>query len=310
MEYNKILLPSKTKKIKDDGREGVFEIEGLFPGYGHTLGNVLRRVFLSSIPGTAVTKITFDSQLHEFTTADGVRDDMFTIVMNLKKIHASMPKDVVESIGVLKKDSVGVITAGDIVFSNGVEVSDKSLYITEITKKNTSFNFEILLERGYGFLEQKDISAKDKMNYKIVYPDAYFSPVHIVKYKVSDMRIGHRSDFNRLEIEIETDGTTTPTQCFVAGIETLRTQLEAINNFQEHLAEKKAPGEKAPSSVLISDLEITNSIRKALIEADIKTLEDLQHMKEDDIKNIPKIGDKAVEAIKKAVADYGSTILQ
>ena len=304
MEYNKILLPSKTKKIEDNGIKGEFLIEGLFPGYGHTLGNVLRRTLLSSIPGSAVTKIVFDSHLHEFTTQEGVKDDMFTVVFNVKKLRAKLPKEGTIAKGVLKKDTLGIIKAGDIVFSDGTEVMNKDEYITEITTKNTTFGFEVHVERGYGFLEQKDINTKDKGSYKEVYPDAYFSPVHLVKYKVRDMRVGNRSDFNALEIQIETDGTVTPTESFSIGIDTLQTQLEAIHSFQENIVEKKT-GSKKTKGVRIGDLELGDHICKLLIESNIETLEDLEQMTEAEIQDIPGIGEKALEEIKKAVADYG-----
>ena len=311
MEHNNITLPSKTRKISENEWHGVYEISNLYPGYGYTLGNVLRRVLLSSIKGAAVTKITFDSIPHEFTTIKGVREDILSVVLNIKKLRIRVDDGVSSVIGKCAKSGVGVITAGDIKFSAQAEVVDKDMHIAELTDTKASFGFEVQVDMGYGFLSQDDLKMSQKGMYKTVNTDAHFSPVRLVNYTVSDMRVGHRSDFNSLRVSIQTDGTITPSLAFRDAVRILVEQMNAIIDFQLDSPERLSgtlEAELKKKKVSIDSLNLSSSTKKGLIEHGVQSIIDLKEMGESKILEIPGVGDKAVQSIKSALAEHGVTL--
>src|SRR5680860_901808 len=202
-----IILPSKLSIVSEVDTKGVYEIDGLYPGYGHTLGNSLRRIILSSLVGAAITSLKIDGVDHEFSVIDGVKEDVVTILLNLKQIRFRLltdePQIVKLSVGGPKK-----VTAGDIEVSGQVEILNKDLYIAEITNKN-SLSIEMTVEKGLGFVP-KDIHQKEKNEVGVITLDAIFTPIRRVAYEVENMRVGDKTNHNRLRMTIETDGTITP----------------------------------------------------------------------------------------------------
>src|SRR3990170_2208195 len=157
MEYS-ITLPSKPRVVSEEGFTGVYEIDGLYPGYGHTLGNSLRRIILSSLPGAAITAVKIDGVSHEFSTIPGVKEDVITILLNLKKIRLKLLTDEPQKVTLSVKGHK-IVTAGMIKTSGQVEVLNPDMYICEVTDKNTNLEIEINIERGLGFVA-KDIHQK------------------------------------------------------------------------------------------------------------------------------------------------------
>ena len=231
MSAHTIVVPSKPKIIHEDGFSGIYEIDGLYPGYGHTLGNSLRRIILSSLPGAAVTKVKIKDIEHEFSAIDGVKEDVITILLNLKKLRIKLITDEPQVL-VLKIKGVKIVTAKDIEVPGQVEILNPDLVIANLTDKSADLNMEITVEKGLGYVA-KEALHKDRVDIGNISMDATFTPIRKVNYEVENMRVGDRTDFNRLRISIETDGTLTPKEALEQSIILMITQLKAIVGFKE-----------------------------------------------------------------------------
>jgi DNA-directed RNA polymerase subunit alpha len=206
--HTNILLPSKPRIVSEDGNKGTYEIDNLYPGYGHTLGNSLRRIILSSLSGCAVTSVSIEGVSHEFSTLEGVKEDVITILLNLKRIRFQMVGDEPQKISLSVKGPKQV-TAKDFTMTGQVDILNKEQVIAEITKKDTAFNVTVTIERGLGYVAKED-HKKEKVEIGAIAVDANFTPIRRASYEVENMRVGDRTDHNRLKLVIETDGTITP----------------------------------------------------------------------------------------------------
>jgi DNA-directed RNA polymerase subunit alpha len=319
-EYN-VSLPSKPKIVSEEEFKGTYEIDGLYPGYGHTLGNSLRRIILSSLPGAAITSVKIDGVPHEFSTIDGVREDVVNILLNLKKVRIQMLTDEPQTISIEVKGQKKV-TAEDIKAPSQVSILNPDQYITEITDKKGSLSIEMTVERGMGYVS-KDVLQKDKVDIGIIALDAIFTPIRRVNYEVENMRVGDRTDFNRLRIVIETDGTITAHGALEKSIEIMINQLKAIVGFKEEEIEPEikedadveaqeeempAKEEEVDTDLLKTRIETLNlSARNinALTAANIRTVGGLARKKEEDIMEIEGLGKKGVQEIKRMLGNYG-----
>jgi DNA-directed RNA polymerase subunit alpha len=243
MSNHTILLPSKPKIIREEGNSGVYEIDGLYPGYGHTLGNSLRRIILSSIPGAAVTKVKIKGADHEFSAIPGIREDVITILLNLKKLRVKMITEEPQVL-TLKAKGVKKVLAKDIDVPGQVEILNGDLHIAELTDKAADLEIEATVESGLGYVA-KEILQKDRVDIGSISLDATFSPIRRANYEVENMRVGDRTDFNRLRISIETDGTLTPTKALEDSITLMIHQLKAIVGFKEEEPVAETKKEKA-----------------------------------------------------------------
>ena len=301
-----ILLPSKPKIVSEDGFSGVYEIDGLYPGYGHTLGNSLRRIILSSLPGVAITSVKIDGVQHEFSTMAGVKEDVITILLNLKRIRFSMIGDEPQVVTIDVKGE-RVVTAKDIEVGGQVEITTPDQYICELTQKGTVFSVEITLEKGLGYVSKESL-RKEKTPIGTIALDAAFTPIRRVSYEVENMRVGDRTDHNRLRLIIETDGTISPRKSLESSIEAMIIQLQAIVGFRESLTSsagtntEEAKEELDLTKVKIEDLDISKRSQNALIEAGIKSVAGLVRKNEQDLLEIDGIAEKGVEEIKLALA--------
>ena len=230
LDHN-VALPSKPKPVREEGFMGVYEVEGLYPGYGHTLGNSLRRIILSSLPGAAITQIKIDGVQHEFSTLDGVKEDVISLILNLKKTRFKVLSDEPQTVRLSVK-GVKQVTAKDIEVGGQVEVLNPEQYICEVTDKGAELNIEMKIEIGLGYLPKEAIQ-KEKVEIGMIALDAAFTPIRRVNYEVETMRVGDRTDYNRLKITIETDGTLTPRTALENAIEVMIHQLKAIIGFKE-----------------------------------------------------------------------------
>jgi len=208
MKYAYLSDSVKIKKISDDGRNGSFDIEGLFPGYGFTLGNSLRRVLLSSIPGAAVTQFKIKGILHEFSTIPGVLEDVVEIGMNLKNLRFRFTADEPQVL-ILKIKGEKEVTGKDIETNAQVEIMNPEAKLFTVTDKKAGVEMEITVEKGLGYVPVEKRKA-GKLEIGVIALDAIFTPVINVAINVEDMRVGDRTDYNRLTITIETDGSISP----------------------------------------------------------------------------------------------------
>lgn len=308
-----IAIPSKPKIVSEENFKGIYEIDGLYPGYGHTLGNSLRRIILSSLPGTAITEVKIAGVGHEFSTIEGVQEDVISIILNLKKIRISMKGNEAMKLDLHIKGPKKV-TAADIEAPSQVEIINKDQYLFEVTTK-TDVHLEIKVENGIGFVP-KEVLHKEKVEVGTIALDAIFTPIRRVNYETENMRVGDRTDYNRLRLTIETDGTITPREALETSIHTMITQLKAIVGFKEEVEIPVSTPEQAPEAVeevdvedflktRIEDLELSARTINALSNANIRTVGGLARKKEADILEIEGFGNKGLEEIKDLLAKHG-----
>jgi DNA-directed RNA polymerase subunit alpha len=295
----------------------VYEIEGLYAGYGYTLGNSLRRIILSSIPGAAVTSIKIEGADHEFTTLDGVMEDTVAIMLHVKRLRFRMMTD--EPITVtLKAKGEKTITGGDLELPGQVEILNPEQPICTLTAKNASLNMEFRLEKGLGYVP-KEVLQREKVEIGTIALDAIFSPIRRVNYEVENMRVGDRTDYNRLKVTIETDGSLSPRKALEEAIEIMITQLKAVVGFKEEdqmLVSQDVPSsaegkDDVDTDVLktrIDSLDLSARTQNALSDANIRTVGGLVRKGEEDLLALDGLGDKGIQEIKRALSNFGLTL--
>jgi len=318
-----IILPSKPKIVSEDAIRGIYEVEGLHPGYGYTLGNSLRRIILSSLIGVAITSLKVEGAAHEFSTLPGVKEDLIMIILNLKKVRFNISGDEPQKIS-LNIKGVHEVKAGEIKAGSQVTILNKEQPIATLTDKNASLNIELTIERGLGYVP-KETLQKDSPEIGLIFVDAAFTPISRVSYEVENMRVGDRTDYNRLRLSIETDGTLTPHEALTKSIEIMIAQLKAIVGFKEEEREEEAPearnekkiiaqdeGEKAEQGetlkTRIEDLNLSSRTVKALTNEGIRTVGGLARKHGEDLEEINGLGEKGINEIKKALSNFGITL--
>ena len=323
---NNVALPSKPRVVSEKENSASFEIDGLFPGYGHTLGNSLRRIILSSLTGAAITSVKIDDVAHEFSTIDGVKEDVITILLNLKRVRFSMVGNEPQ---VLKLSVKGIasVTAKDIQTTGQVEILNPEQNIAELTSKNSSLIMEITVEKGLGYVP-RELRNEDKAEIGTIPLDATFTPIRRVNYEVENMRVGDRTDYNRLRIFIETDGAMTPRQALERSIEIMIHQLKAIVGFKESVEEEveepvtnvtektdtasaSKHKEQVDTEVLktrIESLKLSARTISALDQSNIRTVGGLARKREEDVLAIEGLGIKGLQEIKRALSEFGITL--
>lgn len=314
-----IHLPSKPRVISEEGETGVFEIEGLYPGYGHTLGNSLRRIILSSLPGVAITAVKISGVTHEFSVIEGVKEDVITILLNLKKIRMRMTVDEPQTIS-LKIKGEKVVTAADLEVPGQVEILTPDQVIATLTSKNASIEMEIKAEKGLGFMP-KEMIDKNRVDIGSIALDGIFTPIRRASYEVENMRVGDRTDFNKLRMFIETDGTVSPTIALSSAIEIMINQLKAVVGFKEDepevapMAMKEMSANVTKSEVdpevlktRIESLDLSARTQNALTSANIRTVGGLARKKEKDLLEVEGLGAKGIQEIRKALGEFGITL--
>ena len=310
-----VVLPSKPKVISEDGFKGVYEIDGLYAGYGHTLGNSLRRIILASLPGHSITSVKIEGVPHEFSTISGVKEDVINILLNLKKVRFNTtteePQVVTLSIKGPKK-----VTASDIKTNGLIEVLNGDQYIAEITDKGAVFDIEMTIEKGMGYVP-KELLQKGKVGVGIISMDVIFSPIRRVNYEVENMRVGERTDYNRLRIIIETDGSILPKEALETSIDIMIKQLKAIVGFKEDeevvLPEESSEEEEKEKPKIdadalktrIENLDLSARTSNALLGANIRTVGGLARKKEEDLLDIEGFGTKGIQEVKRALSNFG-----
>ena len=316
-----IALPSKPRVVSETERSGIYEIDGLYPGYGYTLGNSLRRIILSSLPGAAVTHVKIPGVAHEFSTIEGVKEDVVTILLNVRKIRFKLLTDEPQTITVSVKGPKA-ITAADLKLPGQVEILNPEQHIADITGK-VNFEMELRAERGLGYIP-KEAHQKERVEIGTIALDAIFSPIRRMNYEVENMRVGDRTDFNRLRLVIETDGTIQPHEALETSIETMIHQLKAVVGFKEDETpevmmgadtgrasgrdERVAAVDAEVLKTRITELSMPQRVEMALDNASIRTVGGLVRKREDDLLAIEGLGQKGLQDIKRALSNMGLTL--
>lgn len=319
-----ISLPQKPKIVKKEGNKAVFEIQGLYPGYGITLGNALRRVLLSSLGGAAITQIKIKDVPHEFSTLPGVYEDMILILLNLKKIRFKMFGDEPQMI-TLKASGEKEVKASDFKLPSQVEIVNKETPIATLTSKKAELEIEAQVERGIGY-ETIDQRKDEKKEIGVIALDSIFTPIEKVAFRVEDMRVGERTDFDKLVLEIWTDGTLEPEEAFYQAVDILEKHISLMSEEKETESKKKGTAKekggkakpvrtaahsvaggakKEPavdnSKTKIEDLKISERSIKVLVENGIKTAAGLTKKTEGDVLALKGMGDAGLKEVKKAL---------
>lgn len=318
-----IILPSKLTVVSEEGTKGVYEIDGLHPGYGNTLGNSLRRIILSSLPGAAITSLKIEGVDHEFSVVDGIKEDVITILLHLKQVRFRLNSDEPQTVK-LQVKGPKVILASDIEAGGQVEILNKDLYIAEVTGK-VNFSVEMTVEKGLGFMP-KELHQKTKNEVGVISLDTIFTPIRRASYDVEDMRVGDKTNHNRLRMTIETDGTITPREALEKAITIMVEQLQTIVGFtvakrvnvkeveKEELEDKKEETKNENNEFTdtlktrIDTLDLSTRTLNALTGANIRTIGGIARKKKEDLLEIEGIGDKGIQEIKKVLGEYGITL--
>jgi len=310
-----------------DNNRAVFIIEGLYPGYGITVGNALRRVLLSSLEGAAVAQARIKGAQHEFATLPGVLEDVITICLNLKKLRFKLFSDEPQQ-ATLKLQGEKEVFGKDLKLPSQLELVNKDLHIATLTNKKAVFEMDILVQKGIGY-EPRETRDKEKLEIGQISLDAIYTPIQRVSYKVDNIRVGDRTDFERLSLEIETDGTMSPEEALMKATEILINHFTLIFDEKSNLIKEK-PSAKKPSDKdgskkgkevkkakkdkkakeakeVKSFEELKFSVRtiNALDNAHIKNISGLARKKEIDILKIEGLGPKGLQEIKKAFKKLG-----
>ena len=307
-QMEEILVPSTIKLEKEEGNKAIFIIEPCFPGYGHTLGNALRRVLLSSLPGAAVTSVKLKGAGHEFETIEHVKEDVVEIILNLKNLRLKMHTD--EPV-VIKIDvhGEGVVTAKDIKSDSQVEIANKDLHIATTTHKDAHFEAEIVVQTGMGYVpvEQKD---GKNLDIGVILVDSIYTPIQIVSYEVANMRVGQRTDFDQLRISIDTDGTISPREALTRAGEILVKQFAVFTDAEnakkeEDLVEAPEPEpakeEDETLSKIVQELNLSTRTSNALDKAKIRIVGDLVSRSESELLALEGFGETALKEIKSSL---------
>lgn len=307
-----ITLPSKYKIVKSGDTSAVFEIENLYPGYGITIGNALRRVLLSSLKGSAVTIIKIKGASHEFSTLPHIIEDVVEIMLNLKQIRFKLDGDQPQQ-AVLRVKGEKEVTAKDITGPSQLTVISKDSHIATLTDKKAELEIEMTIEKGLGYVpvEQR---KKEKLEIGTIAVDAIFTPIRKVNYEVENMRVGDRTDFNRINLFVETDGSITPEDAFINAVDILIKQFSALTGEvvsiegmieEKSVAEKEAESEEEITKLKIEDMNLSTRTINALVNNSIKTVGGLIKKSESDLKDMEGLGDAGIKEIKKVLLKSG-----
>lgn len=224
-----IPLPLSPKVVEKKGNFAVIEIEALYPGYGITIGNALRRVLLSSLEGAAVTQVIIKGVPHEFSTIAGVAEDAIALMINVRQLRFKLIGDEPQTC-VLKAKGEKEITGKDLEIPSQLELANPEVHIADLTSKSAKLEMEIKVEKGTGYLSKEVRGGKNKLEIGAIAVDAMFTPVKRVGFKSQNMRVGDRTDFDKVIFEIETDGTITPETAFARAAEILVQHFELMKN--------------------------------------------------------------------------------
>lgn len=311
---SKLIHTPALAGIKDHGpTSATFTIEPLHTGYGMTLGNSLRRVLLSSISGAAVTGFRIEGISHEFTTVKGVKEDVVTIMLNLKGIRFRVFSDEPQTLRIDKKGK-GPVKAKDIELNADVEVVNPDHVICTIDDDKASISLEIMVETGRGYRALDETGSGKKIS-DMVMLDALFTPVLRVRYKVENTRVGQITDLDKLLLTVETDGSITPRDAFEEASAILVNQYTALagqTRVEAALpltaAEPGAVGmddgeEPAELMTSIEDLNLSARTTNALINNDIHTIKDLLSLSEAELRDLKGFGNKALDEVKEKMSE-------
>lgn len=296
-------------EMNDESTYGKFVVEPLERGYGTTLGNSLRRILLSSLPGTAVKWIKIENVLHEFSTIPGVKEDVIEIILNLKGLTAKIVSDEDTKILRIEATEAGPITAGDIIADADVEILDTDMHIATLDD-NATLNMEIALAKGRGYVPA-DQNKEAGLPIGIIPVDSIFTPVKKVNYSVEKTRVGQVADYDRLVLDVWTDGSIKPDEAASLGAKIMSEHLNLFINMTdavdgvEIMVEKEEGKKEKVLEMTIEELDLSVRSYNCLKRAGINTVEELNEKSEEDMMKVRNLGKKSLEEVKQKLYDLG-----
>lgn len=291
------------KTEQENTEVGKFVIEPLEQGFGQTLGNSLRRVLLTSLPGAAITQIKVSGAKHKFSTLEGMSEDIVDLILNLKQVRLKYEGEKPVKLE-LDKNGPGQVKAGDIKTTANVEIVNKDQVLASLADKKSRLKIEMVVERGFGYLPA-ETRKSDKLG--VIFLDAAFGPVKRVNYQVEATRVGQRTDFDKLIMEIITDGTIKPKEALKASAKIL------IAFFNQIVQPKKVDvkKEKEPQvddevmKLTLEELDLPTRIVNALRKTGYGTVSDLMVINLDDLAKVKNLGEKSIKIVQAALAKKG-----
>jgi DNA-directed RNA polymerase subunit alpha len=294
-------------EMSSDGTYGKIIVEPLERGYGITIGNSLRRILLSSLPGVAVKWIKIDGVLHEFSTIPGVSEDVVDIILNLKGLSAKIHSDESVKEVRIEKKGPGIITAGDIIADADVEILNPGMYIATIDE-DSEMNMVLGIATGRGYVAAEG-NKDEEMPIGVIPMDSIYTPVRKVNYKVEDTRVGHVTDFDKLTLEVWTDGSIGPDEAVSLGSKIMSEHLnlficltESISDV-EIMVEKEEDKKEKVLEMTIEELDLSVRSYNCLKRAGINTVEDLIQKTEDDMMKVRNLGKKSLEEVSEKLIE-------
>jgi DNA-directed RNA polymerase subunit alpha len=304
--WKELIKPSKVGMSVGDKKVSTFTVEPLERGFGHTLGNALRRVLLSSLQGAAITSIKVEGAVHEFATLPAVMEDLTEIILNLKALairsHASEPKTVI-----LHKKGAGAVTAADIQLGHDIEVVDANHHICTLSDKG-ELRMELTVSNGKGYSPAADRKNQERPAGTLLI-DAIYSPIRRVSFKVSDARVGQITDYDKLVMDVETNGVVTPEDALAFAARILQDQLGVFINFEDIADDSKHRDELIDINphllMKVDELELSVRSANCLKNENIVYIGDLVQKSEGEMLKTPNFGRKSLNEIKDLLGQMG-----
>ena len=298
-----------TVDLSEDGKSGKFVVEPLERGYGTTLGNSLRRVLLSSLPGVAVTSIKIDGVLHEISTVPGVKEDVTNIVLNVKGITAKLHSDAPKTVAI---DVTGpcTVTAGDIKADAEVEILNPEHHLATVSE-GTRFYMELTFSHGRGYVSQEKNKLNNQPAIGVIYTDSIYTPVYNVSYKVENTRVGSNTDYDKLTLDVLTNGTISAKEAVSLAAKILNEHLNLFVNLSDEaqkidvLVERPETVKEKVLEMTIEELDMSVRSFNCLKRAGIDTVEDLTNRTEEDMIKVRNLGKKSLEEVIQKLHSLG-----
>jgi len=314
MNFKNLIKPKKLEASPENNdRYGVFVAEPLERGFGITIGNSLRRILLSSIEGTAVVAVKINDVTHEYTTIPGVLEDVVEIILNIKMLELNLNTHEQKKV-YIKKKGEGVVKASDIQGDPLVQILNPDQHIATITDPNAELNIEMYVERGIGYVPSEDMKGKFN-DIHIIPVDAIFTPIKRANFRVENARVGQSTDYDKLILEVETDGSVAPEDAIGFAAKILKDHMDLFINFDEpDYSEETDKAESKNEQILelldksIEELELSVRAYNCLKNAEIKTLAELCSKTDNDMLKTKNFGRKSLEEIKKVLHELGLSL--
>lgn len=298
----------ETVETSDDASYGKFVVEPLERGYGTTLGNSLRRILLSSLPGAAVTSVQLDNVLHEFSTVDGVMEDVTAIILNIKSLAMKLYSDEEKTLEI-DVQGEGKVTAADIIHDSDVEILNPDLHIATLSKK-ADLHMKIMAQQGRGYVPA-EANKHDDQPIGMIPVDSIYTPVSRMNYQVENTRVGQVTNYDKLTLDVWTDGSTLPEDAVSLGAKILNEHLSIFIGLTDEaqkteiMIEKEEDQKEKVLEMTIEELDLSVRSYNCLKRAGINTVSELTQKSEEDMMKVRNLGRKSLEEVQEKLADLG-----